>query len=948
MGEAGRRRLDHVVLPRRLPGLALLERYFPSPADNQLDAELSAFARAGDTVLDPWAGTGWTARRAIAHGLRAVSADPSPFAQLAAQAFLLAPDPSAIDSAFNQLASSRRVDVPLRQHIEELYASRCAVCRHPVVGDQFIWPRDADAPGRKIYRCSNCEISVGGAEERVAPVDEVDLAKLGIERPSDSRADIESDPSIDAEDDLPAAPVGLTGVETGTSVAAYDPADHSARDALGEPGEPPPPPAITPDAPTGPGSGQGPGPRFASTVRPDPLPPQAATEVRKGPHYQQLRDRFPVLDGQSALVDELLELYTPRNLYALQTIANKIDAEFREPALSAVFRVALAACLLPASRLNGYPGRVASLRVSGGHVRQPASRYQREVNVWRLFEAAVRDVRTAIAALGRDRRPARFAAGLEDLGGVSAANVLWIRCRPAVIGQYLPEEGVDLVLTSIAASGSVDEISFEYLATAWLIGREAAETLRLEPLFGSGPARSGAAEATALRHAIASAAGALKPDGWFVVILEGSDVDRLLSVAVAGAAGGLDLVDVIHRESRRSGEGVTLHFHKPSAEDRLRAAVQPKPLRLGAEDGRLTYPELAEAIDQASVGLLRTRGEPAGLIRMVAAVLLELQRTDLLRRVAQARPNGEAAEPSDAELEGRIERGGGLLGSLLREELERDDHPTLVRLGEGGGSMWWLRDPEIADSPLADRVEWSTFSVLSTAGRLDADGFLERIYALFPGLDSPDEELVRACLAAYGRTGDGGLLRTDDDLGRRLEEHSAVIAALVDYAHRSGLRTWVSRREQHRVVEGRTLEERLLEDERRAYLPLIIRAPAEVVGAVDAIWYVRGRLALLFEVEWTAMLGEPILRRGRQIPVGDEQARFLVFPAERTELVRLKLERSPWLRAEVERQNWHFLKWQHLHALVAGEGAGLERLEPFLGLDPLAERGGQQLTMFGE
>ena len=46
MGEAQRKRLDHVVLPRRLPGLALLERYFPSPADNQLDAELTSYARS--------------------------------------------------------------------------------------------------------------------------------------------------------------------------------------------------------------------------------------------------------------------------------------------------------------------------------------------------------------------------------------------------------------------------------------------------------------------------------------------------------------------------------------------------------------------------------------------------------------------------------------------------------------------------------------------------------------------------------------------------------------------------------------------------------------------------------------------------------------------------------------------------------------------------------------
>lgn len=946
MGEAQRKRLDHVVLPRRLPGLALLERYFPSPADNQLDAELASYARAGDTILDPWAGTGWTARRAVAAGMRAVAADPSPFAQLAGQAFLLAPEPGAIDAAFSQLAASRRVDVPLRQHIEELYATRCANCRRPVVGEQFIWPRDGDAPGRKIYRCANCDIAIGGPVERVAPVDEIDLAKLGIERPAQPQTDETVlddvvaepiDPSFDPEDDLPPAPVGLTAASPSL---ADDPAA-----PLGEAGEPPPPPAIAPDAPTG---ALAEGPRYASTVLPEAGAPQvAATDVRQGLHYQQLRERFPVLDGRSELVDELLDLYTSRNLYALQTIANKIDAELRDPALSAVFRLALASCLLPASRLNGYPGRVASLRISGGHVRQPASRYQREANVWRLFETAVDDVRTAVAALGRDRRPARFAAGLEELGGMAAANVLWIRCRPAVIGQYLPADHVDLVLSSIANAPSVDELSFEYLATSWLIGREAAETLRLEPLFGSSPARSDGAEATALRHAMTSAAGALKPDGWFVVMLEGDDPDRLLAAAAAGAAADLELVDVIHRESHRSGDGITLHFRKPSAEDRLRDAVQPRPLRLGADEGHLTYPELADAIDQAAVALLRARGEPAGLTRIAAAVVLHLQHSGLLRRVAMGRTGGDGDDeiPTDA----RLERGGAaLLANLLREELWRDEHRSLIRLGDGDNPQWWLREPELAEAPLADRVEWSTFSILSTAGRLDEQGFLDRIYALFPGLDSPDEDLVRACLTAYAAQGERGQLRTDEELGRRLEEHARVIGLLVDYAHRLGLKAWVSRREQDRPYDGATLLDRLQDDERRVYLPLVIRAPADALGAVDAIWYRRGRLAFLFEVEWTAMMGEAILRRGRQIPAGDQQARFLVFPAERTELVRLKLERSPWLRAEVELQNWHFLKWQHLVTLVGLETAGLERMEPVLGLDPLIERGGQQLTMFGE
>ncbi len=958
---AERRSLDHVVLPRRLPGLALLERYFPSPADNILDAELTAFASPGDTILDPWAGTGWTARRAVANGMRAVAADPSPFAQLAAQAFLLAPEPGSLDVAFRQLAASRRVDVPLRQHIEELYATHCAACRGPVVGEQFIWPRDDDTPGRKVYRCPSCDISVGGPVERVASIEEADLAKLGIEASGAGRQ-APADADADAEDDLPPAPVGLTGTAGEYEVPS-----------LGEPGGPPPPPPAEPDPPSGSGVAER---RYRSTVHPEPSSQHGEPDVRQGPHVAQLRERFPVLDGRRDLVDELIGLYTPRNLYALETIAAKIETEMRDPALLGVFRLALAACLLPASRLNGYPGRVASLRISGGHVRQPASRHQREVNVWRLFEAAFRDVRTAIAALGRERRAARFATDYDDLGGMSAANVLWVRSRPAVAGQYLPADGIDLVLGTPPPPASVDELSFEYLATAWLLGREAAETLRLEPLFGPAAASSDGAEATALRHAMASATVALRPGGWFNVLLEGDDPDRLLAVAVAGAAAGLDLIRIIHRESVRSGDGVALHFRKPSGEDRLRSAVTSRPLQLGAEAGHLTYPELAGAVSRAAVALLRDRGEPAGLTRIAGAVLQELQSGGLLRRVAQTRAGAEPVpgqeHPASGDEEGaegrgtsadapnggmdgapdqrvtQLSRGSTLLAALLREELWRDDHPELVRLGEPERPMWWLRDPELAEQPLADRVEWATFSILSTAGRLDEAGFLDRIYRLFPGLEAPDEELVRACLAAYARVDERGQLRTEEELGARFGDHTRILAQLAAYGHRLGLRVWISRREHDKVEAGRHLVDLLADDERRAYLPLIVRGPSEPLAAVDGIWYVRGKFAFLLEVEWTAMLGEAVLRRGRAIPVTDRQARILIFPAERTELVRLKLERSPWLRNEVERQNWHFLKWQHLATLAGRDGASLDWLEPVLGLDPLIERGGEQLTMFGE
>jgi hypothetical protein len=75
--------------------------------------------------------------------------------------------------------------------------------------------------------------------------------------------------------------------------------------------------------------------------------------------------------------------------------------------------------------------------------------------------------------------------------------------------------------------------------------------------------------------------------------------------------------------------------------------------------------------------------------------------------------------------------------------------------------------------------------------------------------------------------------------------------------------------------------------------------------------------------------------------------RFLVIPAARTELVRLKLARSPVLRERLDQDNWHILKAEHLRALMASEAPTLDALAPLLGLDPPVESLGEQLPLFG-
>jgi hypothetical protein len=287
------------------------------------------------------------------------------------------------------------------------------------------------------------------------------------------------------------------------------------------------------------------------------------------------------------------------------------------------------------------------------------------------------------------------------------------------------------------------------------------------------------------------------------------------------------------------------------------------------------------------------------------------------------------------------------LVALVRDELTRDSQRRLVEVEAG---RWWLgsqEDREAAASPLSDRVEWAVYSLLSTGGPMTEDAFMDRIAGLFAGHDLPDDGLVRACLESY-RSPDSTPERitTTDDLRRRTLEHTELLALLANGGHKLGMEVWLGEREQARRLDGRLLAEWLDERERRAYLLSISKAPVEDLGAVDCIWYSRRGGTFMFEVEWTAMLGEPLLRRHARIPPVDNLVRFLAIAPERAELVRFKLDRSPVLRAAIRDGNWHLIKWNNLRTFLGTEPLHLTELEPLLGLDPRVEHPAEQLPLF--
>ena len=936
--------LSSLVHAQPAPSFAPVARLAPPPPAALVAAELEARSAPGDIVIDLHGRGGWIARQAIGRLRKAYVFESGPLTRLLAEVVLRPPDIRHFDAAVKAMAFQPRGHVGLHQALNDLYASRCATCGRSVVVEEFVWDADRATPSRKVYRCAACRDQVGGGEVRTEPTDQADVD------------------------------------------------------------------------------------RFAEIS----LPP--ATR-------ETLLARFPVLDRRNDLPEQLLALYTPRNLVAIEAIIERVERDLRAAPIEAALRLSLLHVVLAASRLNAYPGRVAPLRISDARVRPPGHRQWREGNPWHLFNEGARLVRGFLLRLETSSGGPLHARLGDDLLALAegSANVVLKRgsaalrsnapapLSPAATAGLDPAapRSVRLVLTQPPPRWTAENLSFAYLATALVLGRDAATSLPLEALFGQMPTGDGTWEAAALRRSLAAVAPVLAPEARVVVMLEPGGPEGLVAAALGGVGAGYRLRGALLPETGEEIYG-TLEFAPPGAESTPRSSSA-SPASHPEGKGPLQLAEVERAVSDLAVHVLQERGEPAPLDRLLGEVLVGLDRVGHLRRLVGTRALGESdasprsgltaeavglfgelpalrertsgaheeSAPADAEagedgstvewLTGpesrqapqarqyspgggrRQERGGetspapeghallqhggsdqvNLLLELIMRELQRADHPSLVELEPG---RWWLRqreEIEAARLPLSDRVEWAVFSLLSTAGTLTEQAFYDRIAGLFRGHDMPDKALVAACLESYrSATGTRESLHTDDDLHVRSAEHTELIGLLTEYGHRLGLRCWIGREEQKRIYRGAPLGSLLSEAEQRTYLPFVARGSVDALESTDCIWYLRGKATFLFEVEWTAMLGEPLLRRGPQIRTDDNVVRFLVLPSERSELARFKLDRSPLLRQAVQLDNWHFLKHNHVRRLVAEDEASLEQLAPYLGLDPDVEILGEQLSLF--
>jgi hypothetical protein len=936
--------VGRAILSRAEPGFTLpaFDRLAPPPSPELVAARIEAQSGAGDIVADLHGRGGWIARAAIDRQRRAYTLESNPLTRLLAEVVLRPPDLRHLDAAFSTLSASPRGESSLKLSIGATFATRCVTCGRNLVADEFQWARGDDAQGearpvRKLYRCTICRDQQGGQEHRQAAPDEADVAR--------SRADIGAEavrhrlrerfPMADGGADLVDAILGLHTDRQLVGLAAIldriegdlraAPVESALRLAFLH--------AVLPASRLGLGPSRAPGIRIAGGTVRSPVP-------------DPFRERNPWLAFEEAF--RVVRSFVQRlEGGVLGPLEARIAVDLRglaEGAGTAVLRLST-------------PGTLEAL---SGEGRDP----------WR---EPGREAPRARIRLALGQPPLRFSQ--ERLAG-AYHGTCWALGREAA--GLLPLEA--LLGSSIRApwSWQAAAIRRSLAAVAPVMARDGRAVLLLE---GGGP--------EALVAAVLGGVGAGYRLAEARLAEADEDVGGIVDLIPPGAAVPPGPRSRANRplDPIPGGSGDPEMVPGPG----LFAAPE------RAEARPFSRADAARSITETAVEVLRERGEPAHYDRLLGEILVGLDRAGHLRRLmaladsastsateppedeprngeSQAgtrdheRPGGRdsrgARDRDEASAEGRDDGPSVRTRSAARSEpadrdpvervlaLVRDElsRPTQHRLEEIEPDRWWLgdrRDREAAAIPLADRVEWAVYSLLSTAGPLAERAFFERVAALFSGHDLPDEALVRACLASYrSRASTAERLVTAEDVRRRTTEHTELLALLANGGHRLGMSVWLGLREQGRRVGERTLGDFLDERERTAWLASISRAPTEDIEAVDCIWYIRGRTGFLFEVEWTAMLGDVLLRRHARIPPDEHLVRVLAIAPERVELLRHKLEASPLLRAAMADGNWHVILWPYLRAWLEHEPLELEGLEPYLGLEPAVERRGEQLGLF--
>ncbi len=283
---------------------------------------------------------------------------------------------------------------------------------------------------------------------------------------------------------------------------------------------------------------------------------------------------------------------------------------------------------------------------------------------------------------------------------------------------------------------------------------------------------------------------------------------------------------------------------------------------------------------RSSQEYLQQRGEPASFLQVHTSALTALAQSNYL----------------PISIETPVES-IGKLNAIMEEAFSYDG--SFERIGGSEKSLdvghWWLQKTSNTNLPQADRVEMELVRFLIKHPDSTTLEIFKHIYTCFPGLMTPETELIQVCLSSYGIENPPGSgkwkIRTTDLPSARRYDLENITILLKQVAHNLGYQ-----------VDDQT--------------PLTWR---NTQGDI--------RFACYSIV--SGVIGEIILNQNYP-----PDKSLLVLPGGRANLVIYKLAHNPLLQQAVEK-GWRFIKFRQVRWLAKNPVMNEETLNEQLAKDPL-------------
>jgi hypothetical protein len=132
---------------------APLSRYLPPVADGVASTFLAQHIGPEGWVLDPFGASPRTVLEMVRAGYRVLVAVNNPVIRFLIEMAASPPSQADLRAALSELASVRKGDERLENHLPSLYLTECTKCQRQVTAEAFVWERDSGELVARIYRC---------------------------------------------------------------------------------------------------------------------------------------------------------------------------------------------------------------------------------------------------------------------------------------------------------------------------------------------------------------------------------------------------------------------------------------------------------------------------------------------------------------------------------------------------------------------------------------------------------------------------------------------------------------------------------------------------------------------------------------------------------------------------------------------------------------------------